>query len=192
MDFDFTFPARYQIEEAELPGDGREIIYHPGGSTTHGKDGLLLRIRPDSAREWIGCFAFGHHSYLHTAVFSSPDPDCVFIVSKGAAYWANAGCPERCRVVDFFPVLGVRAMPVSGLLLIYDFTTLGLLGSDGSLWRSSRLCWDELRITEIAGGVVSGVGYDPTNSLTSECQWSLDLKSRSVLKTGYPKELGKL
>ena len=192
MDFDLTFPAHYTIEEAELPGDGRQIIYHPGASTTHGKDGLLLKFRPNNGQEWIGCFAFGHDSYPLTRVFSSANPDYACVISKGAAYWVNSASSERCQKLDFFPVSDVRALPAEGLLLLSDFITLCLLGSDGIPWRSPRLCWDELRIKEIEGAVVSGTGYDPTNKRTPKCEWSLDLKSRTVLETGYPKELGQL
>ena len=192
MDFDFTFPAHYTIEEAQLPPDGGQVFYHPGASTTHGKDGALLRFLPPNGREWIGCFAFGHDSYPLTRVFSSANPDYACVVSKGAAYWVNAASPVHCRTIDFFPTLAVRALPGEGLLLLSDFVSLCLVKEDGIPWRSPRLCWDELQIREITGGVVSGIGYDPTNSLTSECQWSLDLKSRSVLTTGYPKELEKL
>lgn len=192
MDFDLTFPAHYTIEEAELPADGGQVFYHPGASTTHGKDGILLRFRPNNRRDWIGCFAFGHSSYSLTKVLSSPNSDCALAVSKGAAYWVNAASPEHCQTLDFFPVLGVRVLSDQGVVLLSGFTTLGLLGSDGNLWRSPRLCWDELQIREIIGNVVSGIGYDPTNSETWESEWSLDLKSRSVLKTGYPKELGTL
>lgn len=190
MDFDFTCTANYQVELVkELPGAGQRIVYFPGGSTAGGKDGILLRFRSEH-HDWVGCFAFGHDSYPFTAVFSSPNPDYLCIVSKGAAYWVNAASPEHCQALDFLPVLSIEALPEEGVLLLSDFITLGLLGSDGTVWRSPRLCWDELQIKEIKGGIVSGIGYDPINSGTSE--WSFDLRSRSVLKTGYPKELGTL
>lgn len=192
MDFDLTFPARYTIETAELPGDGREIVYHPGASTTHGKDGLLLKFRPNNGKEWIGCFAFGHDSYPLTRVFSSANPDYACVVSKGAVYWVNSADSEYCQALDFFPVLDVRSLPDERLLLLSDFTTLCLLGKDGIPWRSPRLCWDELQIKEIKESVVSGTGYDPTNSEGSKDEWNFDLRSRSVLKTTYPKERGEL
>ena len=192
MDFDFTFPAHYTIEEAELPADGGRIVYHPGASTKHGKDGSLLRFRPNDGREWIGCFAFGHDSYPFTLVFSSPNPDYACVISKGMAYWANAASPEHCQALEFSPVLAARALPDEGLLLLSDFITLCLMGGDGIFWRSPRLCWDELQIREIKESVVSGTGYDPLNPETKESEWSFDLRSRSVLKTGYPKELGML
>ena len=189
---DLTFPANYQVELVnELPGAGQQVLYFPGGNTQGGKDGSLLRFHSDGA-DWLGCFAFGQSSYSLTRVLSSPNPDCAFVVSKGAAYWVNAASPEHCQTLKFFPVLGVRALSDEGLLLLSDFTTLGLLASDGTVWQSPRLCWDELQIREITGSVVSGIGYDPTNSETWESEWNFDLRSRSVLKTGYPKELGTL
>lgn len=167
MDIDFTFPGHYAVEETELPGDGREIIYHPGASTAYGKDGLLLKFSPKDGKEWIGCFAFGHHSYPLTKVFSSANPDYACVISRGAAYWVSAARSENCRRLDCFPVLDARPIPGEGLLLLSDFIMLSLLGADGIPWRSPRLCWDELQITGIKDSVASGTCYDPLSSETS-------------------------
>jgi hypothetical protein len=128
QNFFLDIPFDRTIEEAELPADGGRIVYHPGASTTHGKDGSLLRFRPNDRREWVGCFAFGHDSYPFTRVFSSPNPDYACVISKGAAYWVNAASSEHCQALEFFPVLVARALPDEGLLLLSDFITLCLMG----------------------------------------------------------------
>jgi hypothetical protein len=191
--FDLTFPRNYDVAESELPGHGQPVIYQPGASSSHGKDGILLRFRPCGAHEWLGCFAFGHYSsYAFSGVFSTPNPAYTCVISNGRAYWVNAGDPSDCSTLNLFPVLNARCLSDLNVLLINDFVSVGVVDGGGVLWRSPRLCWDELRIMEIAEGVASGVGYDPLNSQTWESDFKLDLRSRTVLKSGYPRELGPL
>lgn len=188
---DLTLPHDYEVSsDVELPGSGGEVFYQPGASTTSGRDGLLLRFNPRSAKPWLGCFAFGHASYDFTAVLASPNPQFACVVSKGIAYWVDATDPVDCAQLDFEPVLGARVISEPDTILLWDFITLVLLGSDGQLWRSPRLCWDELQITKIQDGVVYGTGH---NSLgPSDGEFRFDLKSRTVLESLYPRELGVL
>lgn len=191
--FDLTFPHEYEVDLAEeLPGRGQGVIYHPGASMTSGKDGILLRFKPVGAQEWLGCFAFGHPSYSLSSVLASPNVQYACVISRGAAYWVNASRSTDCRILQVLPVLNATILAEQRLLLLSDFVTLALVGDDGELWRSPRLCWDDLRILRIEDGVVSGVGYDPTNSHTWESVFRVDLKTRTVLNSGYPSELGTL
>jgi hypothetical protein len=58
--FDLTFERGYEVALVdELPGSGQPVIYLPRGSTTGGRDGLLLKFNPMGGQEWVGCFAFG-------------------------------------------------------------------------------------------------------------------------------------
>jgi hypothetical protein len=77
----------------------------------------------------------------------------------GAAYLVDARQPDDYRVLHVLPVLSARIITEQNGLVLSDFITRTLLGGDGELWRSPRLCWDDLRILQIEDGVVSGVGY---------------------------------
>jgi hypothetical protein len=193
--FDLTLPHEYEVDLAqELPGSGQGVIYHPGASRTSGQDGLRWRFEPVGAQEWLGCFAFGHPfpSYSLTGVLATPNVHYACVMSRGTAYWVNARQPTDCRILHLLPVLNARILAEQKLVLLSDFVTLALVGDNDELWRSSRLCWDDLRILRIEDGIVSGVGYDPTNSHTWESAFRVDLKTRTVLKSGYPPELGTL
>ena len=141
------------------------MIYFPSGSVTGGKDGLLLEFKPNDGERWLGCFAFGHSSYSFRAIFASPNPHYAGVVSRGAPYWVNARDPAACSELKFFPVLDTRVLAEERLLLMSDFSSVALVGHDAVSWRSPQLCWDELQILKIDNGIVTGVGYDPTDSV---------------------------
>jgi hypothetical protein len=80
-------------------------------------------------------------------------------VSKGTAYWVNAADPHDCSSLEFSPVINAKVI-VEQNLLLSDFISLGLLSEDGAIWKSPRLCGDELRILSIEDEMASGVGCD--------------------------------
>jgi hypothetical protein len=49
-----------------------------------------------------------------------------------------------------------------------------LLTTEGGLvWKSPRLCWDELKIINVTHHTIEGVGYDPTN--VGESRFAVDI-----------------
>jgi hypothetical protein len=149
---------------------------------------MLLRFTPVGAQAWLGCFAFGHPfpSYSLSGVLATPNVHYACVIARGTAYWVNTSQPIDCQILHLVPVLNVRVLADQKLLLFSNFTALALIGEDGELCRSPQLCWDDLRILKIEDGIVTGVGYDPTNANTWESEFQFDLKTRRVLKSGYP------
>jgi hypothetical protein len=95
VDYLFAFPHRYQADLLdELPG-GNAIptFYFPGVSQKGGPDGLLVSIRPNEAQPWLGIFAFGGYGPI-TVLSSTPDPDILLVVSRGAGYYIRADDPK--------------------------------------------------------------------------------------------------
>lgn len=73
------------------------------------------------------------------------------------------------------PVLGVQPLLKHELLVFSDLTGLAAYGRNGVAWRSKRLCWDELKILKVTENTIEGTGYDPTNSLSHESRFVVDI-----------------
>jgi hypothetical protein len=186
---DLTFAHKYLVEFLpELPGYPTLIHYFPGNSIEGGKDGLLLKFLPEDNPAWLGYFSFGFANssdYTLSGVYSSPNVTYACVISNGGGYWVNANDPSDCLVLQLKPILHVSAAKEHALLILSSFTSIGLIGSDGILFKSQRLCWDDLRILNIEDGLISGTGSDPTNT-NSDREFVFDIKSRKVLKSAYP------
>jgi hypothetical protein len=185
LELDLTLPHSYEVEEVrEFPGTGKfsvPLVYFPPPKSRPEHNGLWLRVRAASGRAWIGVFAFGH-SPAFSRVVSTFDSDRMCVVSQGAAYIAKAEEPEVWEQIPLMPVLDVRSIPEDQLLVFSDFTRLAAYGSDGLVWRSPQVCWDGLKIVNVTRDTIEGTGYDPTNSITHESRFVVDLKtSRSLL-----------
>jgi hypothetical protein len=102
------------------------------------------------------------------------------VVSQGRAYFVDALNPSRWEELPISPVRHVRPLPEHGIVLFADFNNLAAFGPGGLVWRSPRLCWDDLEILTINADRIEGEGYDPLNS--GKMPIAVDLKTgRSLL-----------
>ena len=180
--FDLVFPHSYEVEElGDFPGTGKfafPVIFFPPPKVGREGNGLWLKIRAASGKAWIGVFGFGYPSPPAIShVVSSPDPNRVCVISSGAAYIVKADEPEIWEQIPLIPVQNVRPIPEKGLLVFSDFIRLAACDSSGLAWRSPRVCWDELKIVSVTQNTIEGTGYDPTNSITHESRFVVDLKT---------------
>ena len=114
-------------------------------------------------------------------IVSTPEPNRVCIISGSAGYLVNVENPEIWEEV-VIPVLSVLLLPEHDLLVVADFTSLAAYGRNGLSWRSPRLCWDELKIVKVTRNTIEGTGYDPTNSISNESRFAVEIGTgRSLL-----------
>jgi len=187
LEIDLHLPHSYEIHEVgDFPGTGKfrePVIYFPRPQEGREGGGLWLKVKAASGKSWIGVFAYGYSSPpAFSRVVSSPDPDSMCVIANGAAYVVKSDEPEVWDKIPVIPVLDVRTLPERGLIVFSDFTQLAAYRNNKLAWRSPRVCWDDLKIVRITREAIEGVGYDPTNSITHERPFSVDLESgRSLL-----------
>ena len=187
LEIDLHLQHSYEIHEVgDFPGTGKfrePIIYFPRPQEGREGGGLWLKVKAAGGKSWIGVFAFGYSAPpAFSRVVSSPDPDRLCVIANGAAYVVKSNEPEVWERIPLMPVLDVRTLPEQELIVFSDFTQLAAYGRDRLVWRSPRVCWDDLKIVRITREVIEGVGYDPTNSITHERAFSVDLETgRSLL-----------
>ncbi len=153
-------PANYEFEAlTESPQPERlPHYYFPGASLKGGRDGILIRVTPRDEEPWIGTFEFG--SCGLSGLFCTPDPDQLLVVSRGAAYLVGAATPADSDQLPIFHITDVRTLLQPGLIIIADHTDLYAYGRAGLIWKTDRLCLDDLTILEITDTVIRGEGRE--------------------------------
>ena len=168
---------------SELPGKPVAQLYFPPYGAG-GKDGIPLRVEPQSAAPWIGRFAFGHVGGGLSAVIASPQPQWLFVISDGQGYEVNTAKPSEWNKLPCIPVRDVRVIHEHNLVLFADFTNVCGYGNSGLCW-CHRVCADDLAITEILKDRIMGTGYDPTGP-TERSGFELEIPSGNVVRAAYP------
>ena len=157
------FSANYRLNfDVELPaaGGGFRIFAH-SPATPHGCDGPLIRIESKSGIPWLACFCKGFKSGdVADAAYTTPNPDVACVISNGAGYWVNT-LERDATNVPVFPIRQVEC--THHLLLFADFTNIAAFGSNGPLWVSDRLVWENLIINTVDenNGRVLCQGWNP-------------------------------
>jgi len=182
------FPHSYEISEVpELPGIGKfpfPVYNFPRlkSSDRGEQDGIWLMVKRAGGEPWIGVFAIGGlgHSTFFTGAVATPDPDRLCVIAHGNAYLVHAGSPDDWEQIPFHPVRDVRPLVERKLVLFSDFVGIAGYGENGLVWRSPRLCWDDLKIDKITAQTIEGTGYDPTNA-TEPMRFVIDINSGQSL-----------
>lgn len=160
--FDVSFPHSYECRSlAEIPVNHPLHYFYPGASTKEGRDGLLVEICPERGQCWVGTFAFGQLTPDGVScILTTPDSQRVCVVSKGYGYLVHTTTPTLWERVPCIPIIDVRPIVAQRIIVFANFTELLAYGETGIKWRTSRLSWDSLKITQVTDTFIKGEFWD--------------------------------
>lgn len=125
---------------------------------------------------WVGTFGSGYDSpYAVTGIYSHPDARSVCGISAGQGHIVRTDDPTIWEEVKAFPILDVRLIPIRQLLVFADFTEMTAYGLSGMEWKTSRLSWNGLKITEATPDFIQGLAWDAPQQ--QEVEFFVDVKT---------------
>ncbi|MCI0572750.1 MAG: hypothetical protein L0Y66_18520 [Myxococcaceae bacterium] len=160
------FSPAYDCEvDPEFPGNG------DWGVPVHGywRDGrreapsrsawggpTLVRVTRADRSAWV---AWGEAGGLGgiSGAFGCPNGDALCLVVMGQAYLVDTRRPENYQPL-LLPVGSVKHFEGLDLLLLATNLELAAVGHQGLLWRTGRLCLDELRLVGASSQGIECVG----------------------------------
>ena len=104
-----------------------------------------------------------------------PNPHWVCVVAEGQGYLINANVPTSWERIAIIPILDVRPIQARQIIVFADHTRLMAYGLSGMQWKTKRLVWDALTITEVTEELIRGKGCDAGNGET--VYFTVDLSS---------------
>jgi hypothetical protein len=180
------FPANYSVHlNQELPGSGGGVtVFNQSGLDRPRPefDGPLVSIEPAVGVAWLAGFSGGYNSSkVVDAFFTTPNPDAVCAVVRGAGYWVNTQTRLNTDV-PIFPILQVLA--AGERMLFVDFSRICAFNSRGLEWNSESLTPDELTVKAVDAGrqLATCVGWDAPPC--KEIEFSVDLRSGRRIEVG--------
>ena len=167
---DTAFPHLYECTQLdEMPGIASPAhYYYPGATTKGGNDGILVRVRPERGELWLGTFAFGKIAPKGVSgIFTTPDPKKFCVVAGGEGYFVSANAPLAWEAVQATPILDIRPIPAQTIIVFAEFTRLVAYGASGLMWKTKRVSWDNLKITEVTDAFIRGEFFDVRSKATA-------------------------
>jgi len=159
------FSAEILSDNDETPGI--PAYSYPGAIPDAWVPGISVMVKNASdVGSWVGHFRQGRESPNGAQLCCAhPDGKNLVVVSRGAPFVVQVKHPAVWKELSVRPVLGYGVAAAEGVLVLYGFSTMMGLRSDGTLWTSRQLSWDEVRDVKVTNGKITGAGWDaPTSS----------------------------
>jgi len=156
---DLKLPHDYQLAELEELQNGFDIHYFSESNSGEGGNvGVIIKMTSSAMKSWLGVFAFGMGAF--SGVYAMPGKRTFCVVSKGNGYIVSVDQPESFKIVECDPVTDVKVSTEHNIVIFASYTELVAYGEIGLLWRSDRLAFDGLRITNVDGDFILGKYFD--------------------------------
>lgn len=185
---DFSFPHHWQAEvlparPAILPA--RHFVY-PRDAEEVERGALEVLVKPQDPNEYalrvqpfLATCALGFRDpAVPTGLWSAPDPCELCAVSGGYAYIIDTADPQRFTMIEYRPVLEVRAVVSERLLLFVGHRSILAWGAHGPAWETGKLSDEGLTITGIENGILHGTGWEMMTD--KQKAFAVDLKNGNL------------
>lgn len=184
------FPKNWSAEVLDRPpmiAPARQFVYPrfvEGEEDAMSRGALQLLVRPAAGASFLATCALGFtNPAMPTGLFACPDPDSLCAVAGGYAYIIDTAAPEQSTHIPLRPVTEVRVLEQHNLLLFVGFHNLVAWGPGGQLWQSSRLSWEGLRLGDVEGHTIHGLGW---NLMTDkDVPFAVDLRTGEHTGGGF-------
>lgn len=175
---DLSFPHAWRatiLADTPTTLPARQFIY-PSEVEEVELGALEVQIRPAAkdALSFLATCALGFRDpAVPTGIWSCPRREEICAVAGGYAYVIDTATPENFTMIPYRPVMEIRPVVGQGLLLFISHYEILAWGADGLAWESEKLSDEGVRITDIAGGILHGMGWDRKSD--RETPFALDL-----------------
>jgi hypothetical protein len=179
IEIDRTFSGDYDCQLLhEIPSGTAISHYLPEQQT--GQDGILLRISPRGVPSWIGLFSsVKKYPGTPSRILFTPNPNTICVICSGDAVITDVTRPDRSTLLDFEPITDAVAVKERKMIVFAGFTKLMAFdGSNVVMWETSRVAWDELKITSISPSSIFGEYWDVATE--KKAQFEVDLDTGEV------------
>lgn len=180
---DLSFPHRWEAEILKarpliLPP--RHFVY-PREAEEVERGAMEVLVQPQAAQPFLATCALGFRDpVVPTGIWSTPEPEKICAVSGGYAYILDTGRPERFTMIPYRPVLEVRTVAETNLLLFVGHHSMLAWGGAGQAWESAKLSDEGITITSIGQSVLHGRGWEMMSD--RETPFALDVRSGELLE----------
>ncbi|HZL50273.1 MAG TPA: hypothetical protein VFC37_04920 [Terracidiphilus sp.] len=176
---DLSFSHDWQAEilparPAILPA--RHFVY-PRDAEEVERGALEVLVRPqEHGQPFLATCALGFRdAAVPTGIWAAPSPREICAVSGGYAYLIDTAEPERFTMVEYRPVLEVRALVEERLLLFVGHLSIIAWGANGQAWETVKLSDEGVTITGVEDGVLRGSGWEMISD--KEKAFAVELRS---------------
>lgn len=161
---------------SDPPISGRIPEHHFESGAADSTRWIWVLFESSEGESWAGSFRAS--SVGAWQKIATPDGEHFFVIAGGACYVVDARTQHMLRSLEEPDLVDVIAIPETHMVAVADFTSVSIVNSDGIVWSTPRIAWDDIRFVEATDTHVIGIagGYDAG----LDRQFEIDLLTRTV------------
>tara|TARA_R110002020_G_scaffold73623_3_gene188901 strand:- start:1034 stop:1666 length:633 start_codon:yes stop_codon:yes gene_type:complete len=168
--------VRYEILNS-LPAYGPMYVPITQNGEAFYQEGFVIRFYKNDGTDWVANFQPGWTKL--EKVFDFPEKNIVVVLAGGLGYVMNPNSEKP--LLTFGLVITDVFQAENGSLICIDQVRVQMLdNSNGEIWTSERISWDGFKGLTFENGILSGLSFDPTNSLKEWSEFSVNIKTKEI------------
>ena len=176
-----TATKRYEILD-HLPAYGPMYIPVTEDDEPYFSEGFPIRFYKSDGSSWIANFKPGWTNL--NQVFDFPQHDRIIVFAGGLGYIMSPNIEKPIETIGL--TINEIFQTENGSLICADGISILIIDNQiGQLWQSERISWDGFKDIKLVGDIISGLSYDPTNSINPWTAFSLNLKTKKIIGGSY-------
>lgn len=170
---------RYEVLNG-LPSYGPMYITVSVDGEPFHSEGLVVRFYKSDGSEWVANFYPGWTDC--NLLLDYPNKDRIIVIAGGQGYLMT---PEQHIPIDTFEVANEAIKTKDGKIVLVDDIHVWLVDDMGIGWESERISWDGIKDLKLQDHVLTGLSYDPMDSINEWIPFSVDLETKVVTGGSY-------
>lgn len=166
---------RYDILDG-LPTYGPMYIPVSENGQPFYSEGFVVRFFMSDGSSWVANFARG---WMGTnAIFDYAEYDRIIIVAGGKGYIMSP--EEQTPISTFGGGIQYVFKTLQNQIAVTGELYVAIVDYTGVVWESERIFWDEIKDVKLEGNILSGLSYDPMDSVNEWKPFVLDLETKEI------------
>jgi len=171
---------RYEILEG-LPAYGPMYVPVSESGEQFFYEGFVVRFYKSDGKQWVANFRPGWSQC--NLVVDYADSNRVIVIAKGQGYLMK---PDNEIPIDTFGINIKDAIKTDDNKIVFvDDIYVWLVDDKGELWQSERISWDGIKDLKLKDNILTGLSYDPTDSIIEWIPFSFDLETKEITGGSY-------
>lgn len=171
---------RYDILDG-LPSYGPMYIPVSEDGEQFYSEGFVVRFYKSDGSEWIANFKPGWTDCC--LVVDYPDKNRIVVIANGQGYIMT---PDQQIPIDTFGGDIKEAIKKEdNKIILVDDIYVRLIHDRGTVWQSERISWDGIKDLKLQNNILTGLSYDPMDSINEWIPFSVDLDSKEITGGSY-------
>ena len=176
-----TSTKRYEILD-HLPAYGPMYIPISEDNEPYFSEGFPIRFFKTDGTDWIANFKPGWTDL--NQVFDFPQHDRIIVFAGGLGYIMSPNNEKPIGTIGF--TINEIFQTENGSLVCVDGISIAIIDNlSGLIWQSERISWDGFKDLKLVGDMISGLTYDPTNSINNWTAFTFNIKTREIIGGSY-------